>query len=199
MATVTREERHRRQANDNGDSDDDVYVSCSRTSASRAYHDDRDCRQLASANGVRPMSRREAQKASRYPCSRCVLEDGGDGGTTGGPSLAQIMAREDVTSYEEATQILADTDRGVEQLGKGALYEAYWAQLKSTQTIADEYDVRKKTIGRWLRSYGIPRRPANWQPGTVVSPFCGFYADDETVPNVDVLESGQATAEGGAD
>lgn len=106
MATVNREERARRRARDDGEPDDTVYHSRAWRGSNMAYHADEDCRHLHDANAIVEATRGEAQARSRYPCSRCVTEDGGTGGATGGPSLAQVLQREDVQSMADARDVV---------------------------------------------------------------------------------------------
>lgn len=63
---------------------------------------------------------------------------------------------------------------------KDWLYDQYWAQLKPIRQIAEEFGFGRRTIGRALEDNGIPRRTTGWERGNFVSPFVGFYNDDES-------------------
>lgn len=104
MSNVVRDERQRRQAADGGDPADLVWIPAGCSSSNRGYHDDQDCRQLSRARGTREETRGEAKAAGRYPCSRCVLGDGEPGGSSDGPSLAQALRRDEITTVAEAKQ-----------------------------------------------------------------------------------------------
>jgi hypothetical protein len=62
---------------------------------------------------------------------------------------------------------------------KSWLQEQYWGQLKSSERVAEEVDVNPKHIRRQLAEFGIPRRYNTYRRRSPMSPFSGFYTDDE--------------------
>lgn len=182
MATVTREERHRRQAADDGDPDDIVHHAVSGNSTNKGYHDDPDCQQLSTSTTIVTCTRAAAMDKQRYPCQVCVLDGPRDGGRRG-PSPADILQREDIQSPSDYHSVKADLPEPAdERPGKATLYERYWGDLDSQADIAADHGVGEKSIGRWMREHGIPRRPQSWAASHDTRPYRHYYDDDESVP-----------------
>lgn len=46
------------------------------------------------------------------------------------------------------------------------LYDMYWNQMLNLKTIGDKYGVHGSKVGKWMVTYGIPRRPVGYyKPG----------------------------------
>ncbi|MFW5896373.1 MAG: hypothetical protein ACOCUA_03215 [archaeon] len=104
-----RARRRELQARDDGDPDDTVIKTLARTSNSKAYHEDPDCRQLSAARSTTTLTRGEAWAEDRYPCSVCVLE--ADSRGEGGVHWARLSHRlrsDDVQSVSEAQAALEE-------------------------------------------------------------------------------------------
>lgn len=74
---MKRADRIARQDRDDGAPDDDVYRQWrSEWNAAYAYHEDRECRKLASVpdDAVELITREAAQRKWLAPCAFCVLE-----------------------------------------------------------------------------------------------------------------------------
>lgn len=74
---MKREDRIARQDYDDGDPDDDVFHRLrSKRNTAYAYHEDRECREMASVpdDAVEVITRRAAQHKWLAPCEFCVLE-----------------------------------------------------------------------------------------------------------------------------
>jgi len=57
------------------------------------------------------------------------------------------------------------------------LYEKYWGELLSQQTIADEVGVHRTIVRDAMHEHGIPRRPDGYTRDNAMSAFSGFYSD----------------------
>lgn len=98
----TREERIDLQASDDGDPDDEVYVSARTNRNARAYHVDPDCNSLPNEIPYRVISRQAAQRRWLGPCRICVLDEPhatgvapDDGEEDTEPTLGQLARRSD--------------------------------------------------------------------------------------------------------
>lgn len=76
---MTREERLARQEDDEGDSDETVYLGRGGRAGNgtNTYHDNRDCNFLQRAETVTETNRKGAQCRWLAPCTHCVLDDTG--------------------------------------------------------------------------------------------------------------------------
>jgi len=106
MASMQREDRERRIDRDDGDLDDEVVVGRNGQRV-LGYHDDPSCKNAPKEGRRRTVTRREAQKMSRFPCACCVLDD--DGG---------------MTHNIRGDQCQAENQHG-EQCRKGAILDGY--------------------------------------------------------------------------
>lgn len=79
MGGLTRAEAEERIEQDNGDGDDEVWVSKLHAKTRPAYHNNRDCQSLQKVSECRSLTRKQAQLRWLSPCLWCVLESGGDG------------------------------------------------------------------------------------------------------------------------
>lgn len=59
------------------------------------------------------------------------------------------------------------------------LYEKYWGEFLSARSISDEVDSSPRVIREQMEEFGIPRRPRGYKNDGTVSPFAGFYNEDE--------------------
>lgn len=59
------------------------------------------------------------------------------------------------------------------------LYQKYWGELIPVKEIAELTDVKTRAIRDQMDEMGIPRRPRRFEAGGTVSPFSGFYNEDE--------------------
>lgn len=91
MSRLTRQEREKRVARDDGNPDDIVYSSG--RYHNRSYHDDPDCHRLKGC-AERERKRRVA-KQQHAPCVVCVLDEKGNGHNQGGISKLERLLRDD--------------------------------------------------------------------------------------------------------
>jgi len=68
------------------------------------------------------------------------------------------------------------------------LYERYWGDLQPMHVLADECNVCHHTIREAMTEHGIPRHPDNWTRENNVSPFAGFYNDENARTEGDYYE-----------
>jgi len=61
---------------------------------------------------------------------------------------------------------------------KDWLYEHYWGELSPLRVLADMCDTSHHQIRHALDEHGILRHPDNWTQDNNVSPFAGFYTDE---------------------
>lgn len=74
MADLTRAEREQLIDRDDGDLDTTVYLLIARSSQARRYHADPDCSWIKRPDELHERTRRQAQNATRPPCTYCVLD-----------------------------------------------------------------------------------------------------------------------------
>jgi hypothetical protein len=62
---------------------------------------------------------------------------------------------------------------------KDWLYEKYWGELLTVRELSEECGDSQRVIRDQMDDFGIPRRPRGFENGGTISPFSGFYAEDE--------------------
>jgi hypothetical protein len=62
---------------------------------------------------------------------------------------------------------------------KDWLYEKYWGELLSLREVAEAAGVTEKPVREQMNSFGIPRRERGFDKEGTISPFSGFYTEDE--------------------
>jgi len=68
------------------------------------------------------------------------------------------------------------------------LYEQYWEKLLPLKEIAQKAGVSHHQIRQALNEHGIPRHTDNWTQENNVSPFAGFYNDENARTEEDYYE-----------
>lgn len=106
MGDLTRAERERLIAQDDGDPDETVRVGRPIHDRGRCYHRvDTECRN-DQCDETATFTREEAQRRSLHPCRFCVLEDVD---RTDSPDFDDynLLANESVTTIEDIREVLA--------------------------------------------------------------------------------------------
>jgi len=68
------------------------------------------------------------------------------------------------------------------------LYEQYWRELLPMRELAQKADVSHWLIRKAMEKHGIPRHADNWTQDNNVSPFAGFYNDENARTEGDYYE-----------
>jgi len=104
MGNLTRAERERLIAQDDGDPDGTVVVGTPVHDPGRCYHRaDAECRNNQ-CDGRISLTRQQAQRRSLYPCRYCVLEDV-DSAENLDYDDYNLLANESVTSIDDIREV----------------------------------------------------------------------------------------------